>query len=349
MIVEEFPEKEWGYRAAINARNARAGQLRDEGYVVDVETIRSISIQGSGHYQKVARLLAYTKHEVRTVTPNGTTGGVAAENIRAALFKIGETLVTADKLTSPYAEFDEDTGEPLDSDAELSKLAQEAEAMLDLVERAALAGVAALAVLKDANVEKYKEHLYFDAARGFKYDGVDDSETGNNLEGRFEGAFEAALKLGAVLDKAAIMARGEEQLLAEIRREIPLLRERAAKSSPSYSSRQSSEEDLQTGHDLREARNGLEELESALDSLLDNARKKGETGAPSGTPPAWEVLFVPSGKGADDTRVLDTLLTREAALSRKASIEAGAYNGIGYGYPPPGSLRGAEIILVEKE
>jgi hypothetical protein len=160
------------------------------------------------------------------------------------LQRIPDALCAASRLAAGAGDFDEDTGEPLDSDAELEVLSNQA---FDAWKR--LHDDAQKAVL-----EAYKGHLFFDASRKFEYDGVEDEVTGAYYEGRWEGVWAALRALGFEIDVEGTREKGREELIEELRRDLPEKR-RLAAERPDEFRRQVD----------------VEEAETALEALTERA------------------------------------------------------------------------------
>lgn len=134
---------------------------------------------------------------------------------------ISEALGRAYRLAQPYGEFG-DAGEPLDADAEVTALILEAETAVGLLQERA----------ERAAIEACKEHLFYDAARGFEYDGADDEMWGNYLEGCFDGAVRAAEKIGLPVHREAVVEKGTHELVGELRGRMPSLKHHALEPLP---------------------------------------------------------------------------------------------------------------------
>lgn len=154
----------------------------------------------------------------------GRAKNEAASEDRPRLEEIPDALGAAVRLATGAGEFDENTGEPLDSDAELEVLATRAgEAWESLLDGA-----------KAAVLTAYKDHLLFDASRNFSYDGLEDAEYGNYYEGRYKGVREALAGLGFAVDAEEIERKGREELFAEVERGLPEKRRLAAERPGVY-------------------------------------------------------------------------------------------------------------------
>jgi hypothetical protein len=160
------------------------------------------------------------------------------------LQRIPDALGAASNLAAGAGDFDEDTGEPLDSDAELEVLSTRA---LDAWKR--LHDDAQKAVL-----EAYKGHLLYDASRNFEYDGAEHEVTGAYYEGRWEGIWAALSALGFEIDVEGIRKKGLDELTVELKRDLPEKR-RLAAERPDEFRRQID----------------VEEAETALEALTERA------------------------------------------------------------------------------
>lgn len=270
----------------------------------------------------------------KTTVPEGLEPSLPEET-QSAFYAIGAGLGAALSLTKGYGSYDEDSGEPEDSDAETEALCLDAQKKLGPLEEQ----------LKEWQrqhvyfvLEAYKTSLYYDASKDFEYHGCDEQERGDLLTGQFQGAYLLATTFVPNLSKLGVMRAGMEQLVEEIQKQIPLLRETAseARKYPPYAAawRQDPEK---TKHIL-DAHESLTEKEDVLDVLLYHLRTKPKfqseyDAEPVGnTPRRYElVLYHPNEDPENPNHlgaVVASTLTEAVARVRKEDLEAGARIGV---------------------
>jgi hypothetical protein len=178
------------------------------------------------------------------MSPDDQQTGEAAGRLQS----IPDALHAASRLAAGPGDFDEDTGEPLDSDAELEVLSTR---ILDAWKR----------LHDDAHkvvLEAYKDHLLYDASRNFLYEGMEEESMGAYYEGRWEGVRAALGAMGFEVDLEGIRKKGLDELIAELKRDLPEKR-RLAAEHPDEFRRQID----------------VEEAETALEALTERASSGG--------------------------------------------------------------------------
>jgi hypothetical protein len=275
------------------------------------------------------------------------------EGVNASLFAIGEAIGSALRLAGGQGAYDEQSGEPLDSDAETETHALRAQERLEhLADKIEgwQKGLVAHAL------EAYKDHLYYDATAGFEYSGLDEEVRGTELQARFETAYELARTLAPGLDKAALMEHGLNSLVEETREKIPELRAEASREYRNICPAEpSTPEGRQKSRRAWEAVEALREKEEVLDLLLyhlenpshaEYSHQSGEAPAPGPPRNYAVVLYYP---GEDPERgagaILSKTSTEEVARLREADLGSGLPIDL---FVPPRAEIEAGTLAVEK-
>jgi hypothetical protein len=253
--------------------------------------------------------------------------------VNKALFDVGDAIGAALRLTGGQGAYDENSGEPLDSDAETEAYSLKAQEQLEFLTNT-IEGWQREIV--EYTLEAYKEHLYYDGSAGFEYHGIDQQQKGDELHGHFEGAYELALKLMPGLDKAVVMKHGLLDLVREIREAIPELRAEASKPWRYIPPMQRTDDGEREINDaVVRAQDRLVEKEEILDLLfyhLENpihaASHHQSTPAP-GPPQNYQVIlyYADQDPAEDSGTIVAQTSTKSVSRIRKEDLEAGARIG----------------------
>ena len=273
------------------------------------------------------------------------------KDVEASLFAIGDAIGAALHLTEGQGSYDEENGEPLDSDAETEacalKAQDEIESLTNKIEGLQKA-------LVSHALKAYKDHLYYDATAGFEYHGLDEEMTGVELRARFEAAYELALTLAPTLEKAALMDHGLKELVCELRAEIPELRAEASKEYRHISPVEpSTPEEREKNRKVREAVEALKEKEEVLDLLLyhlenpSHAQNHCQSEPAPGPPHKYSVvLYYPDqDPGCGGGAILSKTSTEEVARLRKDDLKSGVPIDL---FVPPQAEIDAGTLVVER-
>ena len=273
------------------------------------------------------------------------------EIVDTALFEIGDAIGAALRLTEGQGAFDEESGEPLDSDAETEACSLKAQAQLEFLTNT-LEGWQK--EILHYVLEAYKEHLYYDASASFEYHGIDQQQKGDELTGRFEGAYELALKLVPELDKAVVVEHGLLDLVGGIREALPALRAEASKPwryiPPMQRTYNGEREKNET---VRRARDDLTEKEEILDLLLyhlenpAHAETYSQSTPAPGPPQNYQVILYDTGLDPekDEGVILARTSTESVAQIQKEDLHSGVRLGP---ICPPKEEIDAGTLVVEK-
>lgn len=200
----------------------------------------------------------------KTPVPEGLEPSLTEET-QSAFYAISDALGAAMRLTEGYGSYDEDSGEPADSDAEAETLCLDAQKKLGTL-------VEEIREWQHQHVYlvlgKYKNSLYYYASKDFEYNGCDEQERGDLLTGQFQGAYLLATALVPNLNKAALMKAGMEELIAEIHEQIPALRQTASKERNFSSFVEACDQDPEQAKQILDANESLTEKEDVLDILI---------------------------------------------------------------------------------
>ena len=275
------------------------------------------------------------------------------KSVDTALYEIGDAIGAALRLTEGQGSFDEESGEPLDSDAETETCSLKAQAQLEFLTNTLDSWQKEILHYV---LEAYKEHLYYDGSAGFEYHGIDQQQKGDELNGRFEGAYELALKLVPELDKAVVMEQGLLDLVREIREALPALRAEASKPwryiPPMQRTYNGEREKNET---VRRARDDLTEKEEILDILLDHLENPAHaetysqsTPAP-GPPQNYRVVLYDAGLDPekDEGMILARTSTESVAQIRKEDLHSGVR--LGPMCPPQEEIDAGTLVVEEMD
>ena len=274
------------------------------------------------------------------------------EDVNSALHTIADGLGTAVNLAKGYGSYDEESGDPLDSDAETEVLCLAAlECVGSLEETIAQWQRRHISFVMEA----YKNHLYYDASKDFEYHGGDEQTIGDELAGMFEGTYQLAATLIPGLDKTLLMKKGTEEVVDGLRHEIPLLRAEAAKPYRRISPMERTYNgERERNQRVVEAHEELLEKERILDLLsyhLQEAEAESDCEVtPTQAPLRFQLILYYEGQNPEDPdqigAILDRFATTEVAGMRKEDLESGARAGSIM--PRQEDLDGGNLVIEEK-
>jgi uncharacterized protein YlaN (UPF0358 family) len=253
--------------------------------------------------------------------------------VDTALYDIGNAIGAALRLTEGQGVYDEDSGEPLDSDAETEADSLKAQEQLEFLTYTIEGWQRAFV---EYVLEAYKEHLYYDASAGFEYHGIDQQQRGDELNGHFEGAYELSLKLVPGLEKAVVMEHGLLDLVREIQEDIPALRTEASKPwryippmlRTSVGEREKNDAVLRANEKLTEKEEILDFLLYHLESRAHAEAYQQSTPA-AGPPQNYQVVLYYADQNAekDDGTIVAQTSTESVAQLRIEDLEFGVRLG----------------------